>query len=261
MLSRIADRLILSPTRDPIDPGDRTLRTIETSQGQVEAWIFSHCPNRRKAGDHPDVIGIKFPGTGGRAERGGPHPFELWPGCISEVWTVNHTGYGGSEGAATLQTITDTCAAVHDRVTKAHPSVPIVLIGNSLGCVSALYLASRVNAAGVYLRNPVPLHQMISQRPRYNWWNFGMAKLIANQVPAELDAVQNARLTTCPAFFVRSEKDRVIPAAYQKMIFDAFAGEKEEFVLKGADHHHSVPDVQADSYIERITALESRWLG
>ncbi len=256
MLSRIADQLILCPSRDPIDPEGRTRRWVTTPGGKIEVWVFETHPEQSGL----DVVAIKFPGTAGRAERGGPHPFELWEDVRCEIWTVNHAGYGGSEGVATVKGLAGTCDAVWEHVTKTYPALPVVLIGNSLGCVSALYLAARVDAAGIFLRNPVPLQQMIARRPRYNWWNFGLARLIADQVPEELDAVENARRSTCTALFVRSELDRVIPAQYQRLIFDSYGGNKSEFVLVGADHHHGVPESQSDAYADAVAGLRDKWL-
>ncbi len=197
MLSRIADRMILFPSRDPIDPEDRIRHWIETPNGKLEAWVFKTDPGRTR----PDLVAIKFPGTAGRAERGGPHPFELWEGIAAEIWTINHAGYGGSEGVATVKGLPASCAAVWDHVRQVHSGLPIVLIGNSLGCASALYLSARHDANGIFLRNPVPLQQMIATRPRYNWWNFGLAKWIANQVPDELDAVENAQTVGMSCLF------------------------------------------------------------
>jgi pimeloyl-ACP methyl ester carboxylesterase len=256
MLSRIADRLILQPTRDPIDPEGKEREWIETSNGRVEAWKIQSNGDRSGV----DLLAIKFPGTGGRAERAGPHPFEIWADCNAEVWTINPTGYGGSEGVASMKHVATTCDAVWRHIRSANPRQPIVLIGNSLGCVSALYLAARVRATGLFLRNPVPIHQMISERPRYNWWNFGMARLVARQVPSELDAIANAAQSKCPAFFLRSEADRVVPATYQRRIFESYQGEWTEFVLRAADHHHSVPEAQAQDYIDQVGRLKERWL-
>ncbi len=258
MLARIADKLILQPSRDPIDPEGRRREWIEADNRKIEAWKI-----RSREGDDAkvDLLAIKFPGTGGRAERGGPHPFETWPDLLTEVWTINHAGYGGSDGVASMQNLSATCNSVWDFVAAKNPGVPIVLVGNSLGCVSALYLAARRDAAGLFLRNPVPIHQMIRNRPRYNWWNFGLAKLIANQVPAELDAIANAQSSKCPAFFVRSEHDRVVPPEYQLQIMKNYLGDTAEFVLESADHHHSVPESQIDSYLEVVKSLQGRWLG
>ncbi len=259
MLSRIADRLIMRPSTDAIDTEDRERQLIKTTNGTIEAWTIrstgKSCPN-----DVVDVVAIKFPGAGGRAERGGPHPFEVWAEFCAETWTINQHGYGGSDGQASMQNLASTCDAVWAHVRLQFPTTPIVLVGNSLGCISALYLAAKENPAGVFLRNPVPIHQLISTLPKYNWWNFWQAKHIAKQVPVELDSVVNAAKVTCPLMMVRSELDQVIPEKYQRMIFDSYAGEKTEFVIEGADHHNRVPDSQSADYVDAIRLMKPKWM-
>lgn len=194
------------------------------------------------------MIALKFPGVAGRAERGGPHPFELVPECAVEIWTINPLGYGGSEGRATLRVTVSTCDAVWQTVTLKYPNASIFVIGNSLGCLAALYLAAAKAVAGLYLRNPVPVHQMIRTRLRYNWWNFGLARLIANQLPIELDAVKNSKLALAPLLQVSSGLDRVVPLHYQQLIFSAYRGKKEQFILNGVDHHEFVREDQQEDY-------------
>ena len=79
-----------------------------------------------------------------------------------------------------------------------------------------------------------------------------MSKKIAAQIPSVLDAVESASQSTCPAMFVRSANDRIVPEKYQRMIFDAYAGKKSEFVLTGVDHHEGVPESQVKDYIRFI---------
>jgi pimeloyl-ACP methyl ester carboxylesterase len=257
MLAKIADLLILQPTRDPIDPEDKQRRWIDTETGGVEAWTVRTAERDRSK---VDLLAIKFPGTGGRAERGGPHPFELWRELNVEVWTVNHAGYGGSAGGASLQNLAATCDSVWSHLVSNYPDVPIMLVGNSLGCLSALYLSARREAAGLYLRNPVPIHQMISTRPRYTWWNFGMSRLVANQIPTQLDAVENAGRSTCPLLMVRSQRDRVVPEKYQKQILENYAGHKTEFVIQGAEHHHAIAESQHDEYKRILNSMHEKWI-
>ncbi len=254
LLSRMADRLILCPSTDFIDPEDRQRQLIAVPDGHVEAWVTKTTSRV----DHPKrLVAIKFPGAGGRAERGGPHPCDVWPDVDAEIWTINNTGYGGSSGVATVQTFESTATRVYQHVAEKFSDRPVLLVGNSLGCVSALFLAANFRVNGLYLRNPPPLHQMISTRPRYNWWNFGLAKMIARQVPATLNAVTNASKTKTNCLFVQSQGDRVIPCVYQDLIIAAYAGPKRVFTIQNADHHHTIPDRQYDEYVAALAWLES----
>ena len=252
-LSQLADRLILKATTHYMDPQDRQRCVIKTPDSEVEVWI-----NRtvsQQTAPTPVVI-LKFLGTGGRAERAWPHPAELWPHVSAEVWTLNHRGYGGSPGPASLKNFCDSCDAFWNEANQQFPNSKIVVCGNSLGCVSALYLAARYSVDAVYLRNPPALRQMIATRPRFAWWSLGLSNLIAGQIPIELDSVENARRTTCPALIAQSELDQVIPPRYQDMVIDQLAGESRKLIIKGADHHERANDDQRAEYIAAVD-----WLG
>lgn len=254
-IARLVDRLVLDPSRYSIDAEGLEPKRIETPFGFVEAWCCDSLEGR--AGDY-DLVAIKFPGAGGRAERSSPHPFELWEGLNARVWTINHHGYGASSATASLRKLANTCDAVWQHVETRHPSKKIVLVGNSLGCLSACYLAARYPAAGLYLRNPPPIAQLIRDRPRYNWWNFGFAKYIARQIPDELDAVANAAKSRCPALFVCSEKDSLVPARFQQLICEQYAGPKRTFVIENARHHDRIPARQEQEFLKAIDWLQDK---
>ena len=252
-LQRIADWLIINPTTDPIDTDDRERLLLPMEAGNIEVWVTRSNSESENA---TAIVILKFPGAGGRAERGRPHPAEVWPNIDAEIWTINHRGFGGSTGPASIQNFAMSCETVWKAAIEKFSDRKIVVIGNSLGCLSAMYLAARYPATAAYFRNPPALAQMIATRRRYTWWNFGMSRIIADQVPDELDPVANAQNSTCPALFVRSELDRVVPVEYQEMVIQAYAGDQRLFVIRGADHHHRVSEEQQNEYLE---ALE--WLG
>ena len=250
---KIADRLILQALTNPVDAGDLTRRVIQTPSGNVDIWAAFPDNDPHVA---TNTLLLKFPGTGGRAERSSSHPSEFWGNLKCVSWTINHRGYGQSDGPPSLQNFIETCDAVWSSATRLFPDHRIVLYGNSLGCLSALYLSSRRRAFGIYMRNPPPLVELISQRLRYNWWNFGMARLIANQIPDCLNPRENAQQSYCPALLVQSERDSLVPPRFQDLIANSYAGELKKTVLIGADHGSPVPEHQFEEYIESV-----EWLG
>jgi pimeloyl-ACP methyl ester carboxylesterase len=252
-LQRLADRLILKPTTHHVDPGDLKRRVILTMTGEVEAWTASQEP---KSTADTKVLLLKFPGTGGRAERSGLHPAEAWDDIACRTWTINHRGYGRSSGPASTQNFAETCDAVFAKAIEVYPDHKIAVYGNSLGCISALYIAARYTVAGAYLRNPPPLAEMIATRPRYAAWSFGFSRLIAEQVSFELDSLANASQASCPALFIQSELDRVVPTKYQDLVIEKYSGEVCKFILRGANHHQRAADSQKGQYVEALC-----WLG
>ena len=265
LLSKIIDRSVLCPSTDSIDPEDNRRECIFSENGiEIEAYVstvgdFEHTASEKR------LVILKIPGTSGRAERSSYHPAELLTGQSSEprfesaeVWTLNHRGYGGSSGPATLQNFSQTLDAFWRYLNDKFPTERKLVTGNSLGCISALYLARQKDISGMLLRNPPPLAQMIASRPKYNWWCFGAAKFIAKRVPKQLDAIENAKHTTCPTVFVTSEKDSVVPVAYQQEILDAFAGPTHQIILQDCDHHHPPPEHQHDEYAAAIGWLRNQ---
>ena len=256
VLSRIADRLILCPSTDFIDTEGKTQKWIQTKTGKAEVWIVGNENSEPTTSPPTQLLLLKFPGTGGRAERARSFPAHLWTDFETETWTINHRGYGRSDGPASLKNFTDTCDAFWEAAVEQFPNRKILLYGNSLGCISALYLAAKNSPAGIFLRNPPPLAQMIATRPRYSRWSLGLSKLIANQVPDQLDSVANAAKCSAPCLFVCSEKDSVVPPNYQNLIIDAFGGPLQKFQIEAADHADPIPEHQHDDFLSAIA-----WLG
>ncbi|MGY8746462.1 MAG: alpha/beta hydrolase [Pirellulales bacterium] len=252
-LQKIADRLVLQASTNPLDAGDLHRQVIETPSGSVDIW--AGFPENDPSLTTNTLI-LKFPGAGGRAERSSPHPCEVWGDLKCASWTINHRGYGQSDGPSSLQNFSETCESVWSAALRLFPDHRIVLYGSSLGCLSALYLSSRHPACGLYLRNPPPLKEMISRRLRYNWWNFGMARLIAKQIPDYLDPITNAQRSHCPALLVQSECDGLVPPRFQNLIANSHSGKLRKIVLTGADHESPVPEHQFEEYIEAV-----EWLG
>ena len=250
-LSWLADRLILVPSRDPIDPDGKERRSIRSPAGTIETWVGCFPEEITEF----NLVIVKFPGTAGRAERAGVHPAEIWQDRRSEIWAVNPNGYGGSQGRASVTSIPGMVESVISHVAGARPGVRILVVGNSLGCLAALYAAANFEVAGVLLRNPPPLHQLICERPRYAAWNFGLSSFIAAEVPAELDAIANAARCEMPCLFVQSERDTVVPVGFQDCVIGQYSGTKKVFVIEGAEHHELVGEAQQDAYLDAV-----KWL-
>lgn len=264
LLSRLADRLILCPTTDPIDPEGRLRQVLRGSDWECELWgkywEFERgqpAATRLKDRLTETWTVLKFPGTGGRAERAGPHPLEVWPVSSGEVWAVNPPGYGTSGGRATVRVMPAVALASWEFVGRRTAPRPLLLAGNSLGCTSALFVAARQRCNALLLRNPPPIHQLIRRRPRYNWWNLGAARWVANEFPESLDAIANAARCHVPALFVQSAADRLVPVSFQEEIIAAYAGPKRVFVIPGADHHDPLPEAQTAAYLEALEWLRS----
>ena len=253
MLARLLDRLVLQPTTDRLPIDGRTRRGLSFAAGEFEVWSILHA-----CGDETDaeLFILKFPGTGGRAERASANPADVI-GRPAAIWAVNPPGYGGSPGRASLRHIGPTALAAFDELRRIASSRPIVVIANSLGSLAALHLAAHRPINGLLLRDPVPLGQLI--RGRHRWRPFwGAACVLARFTPHDVDCVANAARASAPLAMLSSECDRVVPDGYQRLIYDAYAGEKRMQTL--ADTHHGQPlsPEHEPAYLDLIAWLMER---
>lgn len=240
MLARLKqsllDHFVLRPTRHPIDSTGARREYAELSKGKIEFFVQHHGMSKAPT----ELLVLKFPGTAGRAERS-----SLFPGsCITEIhtkiWTWNPPGYGQSEGKSTLPVIANSALDFFNYALSEHDQdLPIWLVGNSLGCLSALHIASAIDQnhyrLGVILRNPPDLIRVVKNVARK--YPFGFA---LDGVAESLCDAMNVRLTaprcTAPAFFLQSEFDTLVPRRLQDQIIELYGGDYRKLVLSGLEH-------------------------
>jgi pimeloyl-ACP methyl ester carboxylesterase len=234
----LLDRIVLRPSRGFIDCKPQQRVVLSGGRDPLECFVWS-----QQEDDGPaDALILKFPGTAGRAERSTEFPVGFLPTRRSKIWTWNPPGYGGSGGVASLPRIADAAIEFWDEVLRrdADPNTPVLLCGNSLGCVTALRVATqareRHQRCGVILRNPPPLIPVIDHVAR----RYPMGRLIAAPIAAGLNESMNALVTASrvdrPAVFLHSERDTLVPMALQQQVVEAYAGEKQTVLLEGLEH-------------------------
>jgi uncharacterized protein len=261
-----ADRCVFVPTRDQLPTEGKARRLIPFQGGTLEAYVQQAYPGSSKQVENsselhssrkraPELFVLKLGGTAGRAERATTHPFEAWPDVLGEVWALNPPGYGGSTGPASLSTFAAAAKATFDALRAVAGDRPIVVAGNSLGTMTALYLAAlEPKVAGVILRNPVPLRELI--RFKYGWKTLGLGpRLVGTRIPPELDSILNAKNAHAPLVVLTSMADRMVPPVVQRQVIDAYAGPKTVVELAGADHAFELTAEQQHEYLSAL-----RWL-
>jgi pimeloyl-ACP methyl ester carboxylesterase len=251
MLPRLLDKLVLCPSRHPIPVAGKSRRLVEVDDDRVEIWTHR---NGEHSTDDAELFVLKFPGTGGRAERGTDHPVEYWPDVKAELWTVNPPGYGCSSGRAQLVKLPRMADAVYEELASVAGDRPIVVTGNSLGTATALHTAAHHPVAALVLRNVIPLQQLIVGH--HGWKSLWMgAWLISRAVPDQLDSIANAARATAPCVFVMSGRDRTVPPRFQQPVIDAYAGPHRLMLLPDADHADFLTDEEKLLYAEHLAWL------
>lgn len=237
-LAGCADKIILHPQTGCADPCGAECRTTPFQDGELEIWTA------RSPGAVTRPVAayvLSFVGNAARAEWSATADAMAWADRPVEVWEVNHPGYGGSTGPARLDRLAPAGLAAYDALAKKAAGRPIIVAGTSLGSAVALHVAAHRPAAGMLLRNPPPLRQLILGE--HGWWNLWLAaSAVAMSVPPELDSLANAAAVRAPAVFMLAEHDEIVPPRYQAMVVDAYGGAKSLVELDGAFHNSPMTD-------------------
>lgn len=255
-----ADALVLWPPSGPVEAGGATRRVVGAAGKEVEIWSAS------AGGEAPDAFVLRFYGNADRAEWHVAEEASRYPRI--ELWGVNYPGFGGSTGPATLRGAAAAALAAYDALAARAGGKPIFAFGTSLGTTAALHVARNRSVRGLLLVNPPPLRELVLGE--YGWWNLWLAATwTAAQIPPELDSVQNARSCGVPAVFVTAERDEIVPPAYQRRVFAAYAGPKEVIVLPGGTHNSGAEPEQEREIalaVERlfhtpVSGTSTEWTG
>jgi uncharacterized protein len=236
-LAPLPDRLILFPSTNRLDAGTAARKAIPFQSGELEIWTARSAIARRT--DGPAVYVLRFYGNADRADRWVALEAEMWNNRAVEVWGMNYPGFGGSTGPARLGKLGPAALTVFDELQKVAGDRPIIVFGASLGTTTALHIAAHRKIAGLILHNPPALRQIILRQ--FGWWNLWLfAGPMAYKIPPELDSVANARASHVPAIFLLAEKDEVVAPRFQRLVVDAYAGEKRIISLAGAGHNSPI---------------------
>ena len=249
------DRLVLFPTRGATGHVGATRETLPFRGGALELWTARSRP--ASAGTRADLYVLRFYGNADRADPNvGFEIREQWTRRDTVLWGVNYPGYGGSDGDARLSAIGPAALAAYDALRRAAgPDRPILVFGTSLGTTAALHVAAqRPDVAGLILQNPPPIRQIILRG--YGWWNLWLlAGPLAAHVSAALDSVANARVTHGRAVFLLAENDEMVAPKYQRLVVEAYAGEKRVVTLAGAQHNSPI---EGQARVDFVAAVD--WL-
>ena len=250
-----ADRLLLHPSTHPIETAGAVSEKIPFEDGVVEIWKAKTPAAQR---DGAKVYVLTFYGNADRADRWPAHEAALWGDQAVEVWGVNHPGYGGTTGPARLNRIAAVATSALDHLRKIAHGKPIIVSGTSIGSTAALHLAAQPGVSGLIARSPTPLQQTAM---RHGWWNLWLiAAPVAVQIPSDLDSVKNAKAASVPAVFLITAKDTLVTPPCQRMVIDAYRGEKRTVVLAEAGHNSPLEEFEVREYEAALSWLYEKAL-
>lgn len=234
LFGNLPDRFILFPSTNQIDPHGAVRQLIAFEKGELEIWT-SNSKLAQKNGAS-EIYVLRFYGNADRAERWVAAEADSWNERSITIWGMNYPGFGGSTGPAKLKRVGPAALAAFDALQHEANGKPIVIFAASLGTTAALHVAANRPVAGLVLHNPPALRQIVLQH--FGWWNLWLlAGPVAAQIPSDLDSIRNAKAINKPAIFLLAENDEVVPPRFQRMVVDAYAGEKRIITLHGAHHN------------------------
>lgn len=254
MLNGCADQFILFPTTHPEHAPGAERELVAFQRGRIEV-LRARSPGA--IDQTPQAFVLAFNGNASRAEWIAAPLAAEWGGKPVEVWAVNYPGYGASTGPASLSRFAPAALAAYDALAAQANGRPIFISGESLGTTVALHVAANRPVSGVTLRAPVPLRDLILGH--FGWWNLWLAAgPIAMGVPDDLNSLTNAAKIQAPATFILIETDEIVPASYQRMVFDAYRGPKRA-IEKAASSHNGA--LTSTARRELVAAMEWLWDG
>lgn len=254
--SRILDRVILQPTRQPVARSTMARHVIKHGPLEFEVWIQDF-----DRYDAPRVNVLKLIGAGARAEHSSLDPLPLWH-CDGQVWSVNPPGFGGSPGRASLANCVAAADAAAQTMIAKFPKTPLLVMGVSLGAALALHVAANHPVAAIGMRDVPDIRRIIRWRYGRFIVSWPAAATLAHRgVPAQLNSVANARRCTAPGIFVSARRDRIVPPHCQDKVIDAYSGERRVLHLPDSGHDQPISGLQIRDYIELQRWLKERVFG
>jgi len=252
LFGQLPDHLILFPTTAPLDAHGAVRKVLPFQNGELELWTAKSRLARQNG--HPEIYVLRFYGNADRADRWVAAEAEAWNNRAVEVWGMNYPGFGRSTGPARLNRIAPAALTAFDALRSNAGERPTVLFGASIGSAPALYVAARRSVTGLILHNPPALREIILRQ--FGWWNLWLlAGPVALQIPRDLDSIANGKSVHIPAIFLLAEQDEIVLPRYQRLVVDAYAGEKRVITLRGA--HHNTP-IESAGLADLYNALD--WL-
>lgn len=254
-MAPLADQLILFPTTHRLDAGAAIRKPIPFEGGELEIWTAASKLAQQRG--QPGVHVLRFYGNADRADRWVAAEAEMWNNRAVEVWGMNYPGFGGRTGPARLARLGPAALAAFDEMKRTAADRPTIVFGASLGTTTALHVAANRPVAGLILHNPPPLREIILRQ--FGWWNLWLlAGPLAQKLPADLDSVANARAVRVPAIFLLAENDEVVAPRFQRLVVDAYAGEKRVIPLVGSDHNSPVEGAELAKFHDALDWLLPR---
>jgi len=183
---------------------------------------------------------------------------EMMSMCVSSeipIIAFDYRGTGESQGCATEELVYKDAERIHAFVVSSLSVDPkrIVLWGHSIGGAVAAELANRRTVSGLVLEGTfrsglVMARRMLPFLP-VSWF-----------MTYKFDNEANVKRLRCPVLFIHGSHDSTIPTEDSEILYEMASGEKELWVIPGADHN-DVYQAAGKSFYSRLAQFGQRVVG
>ena len=220
--------------RQPLSSGAR--HALRETPGVIEIELAAkggerlHGWLRHGGGDAPAPGLLVY--FGGNAEEASAQVRDAAALAPWSLAAFNYRGYGLSEGRPSEAALTEDALVVHDRLAAREDVDPdrIVAFGRSLGSGVAVQLAAARPVRGVVLVSPFDSLRSMARRH----YPFLPTSLLLRH---PFDSLARAPAIEAPLLVLAGDRDRIVPPARSRRLFDAWRGPKRWVLLSGADHN------------------------
>jgi len=258
-------RLIYLPAPRAVPPAATVLPAAEevsfpTEDGlRLAGWFVppAGTPGRGSREPRPPAVLVCNGNAGNRSLRA-PLAAALARAGLA-VLLFDYRGFGGNPGRPTEEGLAADARAAQAFL-AARPEVDparLVYFGESLGAAVALRLATERPPAALVLRSP---WASLAEVGRLHYPFLPVGLLLADRY----DSLGLAGRLAAPLLVVAGERDRIVPAAHSRRLFDAAHQPKRLVVVPGADHNDpellAGPRLLAEvlGFLEGVPALRAR---
>lgn len=195
----------------------------------------------------PDRAILFLHGNAGNASHRLPNA-ALMAALGTHVLVPDYRGYGLSEGEPSERGLySDARAALaHLEGSRGIPARRVVLFGRSLGGAVAVELAAESEIGGVILEATFSSAADVANRIFF--WPLGLL------LGSRWDSQSRISRVRAPLLFFHGERDRVIPIALGRKLFEA-APEPKSFEVIARAGHDTVVEWGGRAYLERIRSF------
>jgi alpha-beta hydrolase superfamily lysophospholipase len=167
--------------------------------------------------------------------------FDQWQQAGCGVFAYDYPGYGLSEGKPTGKSVNESAERAWKflREDIGIPANRVIIVGRSVGCGPSLALAQKNDHSGLILISPFrSAFQSVTRFPIFFGDLFPNETVIAS--------------VHSPLLIIHGEKDRVIPCAQGRALFDRSPSHNKTWLMLPDCGHNDLFDVHYDQLLDKM---------